>query len=294
MGPKSKSTLADVILRLDILLKENSKLQTQNDKLAKRVEILELLLTKKFTSKSISVSTNTVYEPHSVPDFTPEKTQKKKMHALLISDSIFRHVGGDCPKKDFPQTIEQDITIPISKTSSHQPITLKKIVIPGANCDRLFSEAMYYAREYEFEHVYCHVGTNYHDLLSPEDTSNEISHFLVRIKELFDCPTTYSPILPRIFAHDQQISRSSPISAHSVQLMRQVRDINSDIIETCQRHQIGTMVCPAFIRDCAPVPDRSLLAQDGCHLSRKGVLEMENTLFEHLKVFFWEYYGNDY
>jgi hypothetical protein len=242
----------------------------------------------------------------------PANAPRIKMNALVLSDSIFRHVAGECPKryypdkcdlydiKSLPERIDRDINVfvacqtPKDDTPNWQkrdPITVKKVCIPGADCQRLYLEAVCLAQVYEFEHVYCHVGTNLHDQLSAEDSAVDISRFLAGIKETFKCAVTYSPILPRLRRQDQR-NPLLPISEWTTTLLWALRRINADVYKACEQLKIGTLVCDAFIMDHdEPVPDRSLLAQDGCHLSKKGVVEMEKALIEHIKMSFWESMG---
>ena len=204
----------------------------------------------------------------------------------MLSDSIFRHVGGDCPKvKGDRSPIDKDILVPT--TSKHPPITAKKIVIPGADCPRLFAEAARLEQFYTFDRVICHVGTNYSDVCSRQETTFEIQRFLSAIQDLFDCDVSYSPILPKI-SRDEQENRKRPLSAHTKSIIEAICEINAHVYSFCDDMSIDFLTCDAFIMDpCFPQPRRSLFAYDGTHLFRQGVVEMEHCLFDHLTTLFW-------
>ena len=134
-----KTALGDVVEKLNIILEENLKLRNINDNLEKRVVSLENLLDKKPTQTENEKTINTD------PPRVTVSAKKQPYRVLILSDSIFRHVAGDCPKiKGDTRIIEQDINIPLP--INHPPITAKKIVIPGARCDRLWSEAVHLSK----------------------------------------------------------------------------------------------------------------------------------------------------
>ena len=101
-----KSTLQSVLSKLDQILSENVTLREQNNHLSERIEILEKLLTGNSASDP---------DPPALP--SQPVSQKEKYHALVISDSIFRHVGADCPKKVGVKCAqERDIPLRLSKS----------------------------------------------------------------------------------------------------------------------------------------------------------------------------------
>jgi hypothetical protein len=304
--PKDKKpSLADVITKLDLILGENIQLRAQNEMLAKRIETLEILLQQQSIAPKSNTSVSTSITPEdfvlasSAAPINPpiNDAPKTKFHALVLSDSIYRHVGGDCPKKkkgveQWP--IEQDILIPTSKSASpsNPPIKLKKVVMPGAKCDRLFYEAVRLSREFEFQLVVIHVGTNYFKELHPSDAIKEICEFLTRAKEIFKCNVTFSPILPRFLPKVilEQYDGTFTSSQLTHRLNRTIRKMNEAIYLHCQQEKIDSMLCPEFFMDDDfPVPDKKLLALDGCHLSRGGVVAMETALFEHILLKLYNY-----
>ena len=176
--------------------------------------------------------------------------------------------------------------------TKHPPISVKKVCIPGAACERLYLEALSLTNEFEFERVYCHVGTNLLDQLEEHEVVAEISDFLAGIKDIFNCPVTFSPILPRLRPFDTR-NPHLPISKLTVDILWSIRRINAALYIFCEQNRFDLLVCEPFVMDLAdPCPDRALLALDGCHLSHKGVSMMQKSLYEHLGISFWEWHGN--
>ena len=261
-------------------------LREQNNLLSGRIETLEILLTGDNSARSPLTSPST---PPSQPAETPSPP-KEKYNALIISDSIFRHVGADCPKKvGVKRALERDIPLRLSK--SLPLLKVKKVVIPGARCARLFDEASRLSQRYEFEEVVVHVGTNYinDEDCEPMPIFEEIQQFLGALKGAFKSRITFSPILPRVLREEQEYDqRYEPLSELTLQTIELCRIINHEVHLFCESNSIGSMICPAFIMDAFdPYPDKSLLSRDGVHLSRKGIVRMENCLFDHLAMKFW-------
>ena len=123
-----KIQLGQVIDKLDKILEENISLRTKNEELTKRIVTLETLLSENVITECDEASeANSTITP--CPDTTPFTPQpKQKHHALILSDSIMRHVVKDCPKnkkicrvrkKEFePHPIEQDFFISTKKSIS--------------------------------------------------------------------------------------------------------------------------------------------------------------------------------
>ena len=98
--PDIHATLKELIVKLDSYLAENIKLRELNEALTKntetltkRIETLEQLLSEKNAKEASSTSIDTPSLPVSSPP-----AEKTPYHALILSDSMLRHVGGDCPK----------------------------------------------------------------------------------------------------------------------------------------------------------------------------------------------------
>ena len=86
-----KYKLDNVLTKLDQILDENAKLREQNENFADRILTLENLL--KYNENSD--------EPLAADPAQPvllEAPKKESYHALVLSDSLLRHVGISCPK----------------------------------------------------------------------------------------------------------------------------------------------------------------------------------------------------
>ena len=164
-------------------------------------------------------------------------------------------------------------------------LTVKKVVAPGARAAQLYNIAKELAKTYAFEHVICHVGTNYVPHEHPNDTIEEVSDLLAELKRIFNCRVTFSPILPRITLEDRQADGQN-LSPESLGLLNNIQLINTEIYRFCQRNFIGTALCQAFVMDPRnPVPVKYLLAKDGCHLNRRGIVAMEHSICDVINAF---------
>jgi len=291
-----KDQLGDVITKLNQILEENLSLRKTNENLAKRVETLETLLSENAISECESAETDET--PVSEPAYTPP--EKEKYDTLILSDSIMRHVMKDCPKvtkysawRDKwyePHPIEQDFTIPTKKLQP--PIKGKKVIMPGARCDKLFSEAIRLSQQYTFEAVIISVGVNYRWEWSKEgegETINNIQEFLEALKIIFGCRIAYAPMLP-VSSKNEQDNKSLPVAESTAKLNESIREINSQLVEFCERRNIKQLTCPSFTMDDEnPVPNRHLLAKDGVHLNRKGIVEIDHLIMDYLNTLFWDH-----
>ena len=280
-----QATLNELIKILDTFLMENIKLREQNETLTKRIETLENLLTEK-KDVALPPPSATPSSPVSTPS-----AAKVKYHALIISDSMLRHVGGDCPikstavapRKPKHAALIQDI--PYVAPNQNPPLLVKKIVVPGATSARLYNEAMLIAKDFTFDHVICHCGTNYVPFMHPDDAIEEVSDLLDELKIIFKCKVTFSPILPKLSTDDRQ-SDSWNLSNESKDMINTIRNINSEVYRHCLTNNIGSLLCEDFVMDSRnPVPRKNLLAKDGCHLSRCGIVAMEHTIFEVINTY---------
>ena len=129
---------------------------------------------------------------------------------LVISISIYRHIGVACPKK------KKDPKLPSwAKPSIHTIFTMegkkvKKVVVPGARCPRLLSEVASISQEHSFNEVIVHVGTNYmYTGDPPDETADEIANFLHALANMMpSAKITFSQILPRILGEGAEIRDS--------------------------------------------------------------------------------------
>ena len=276
-----------LIGKLDTIFEANVKLRETNNSLSKRIETLEKLL----TNKEENDSDKPVQSPRN---FAPPK---QKYDTLILSDSILRHVLGDLPKvtktssvtlKQYEPPREADFRIP-TKDSSHPILAGKKVIIPGARCDRLFSEACRLAQNHDFDTIIICVGINHrwgwqH---GANDTIADLTDFLAAVKDLFGCRVAYTPILP-ISSRDEQEKFSLPVSNFTARHIEMIRLINEGVVDFCSKAGIVELVCPPFIMDNdSPMPPRRLLARDGIHLSRNGILAMDHMLWDYFNILYW-------
>jgi len=213
-----KATLKAISEKLDTFLSENIKLREdsqrhreENATLSQRIDTLEALLRDKENTPPPPPPP----KPNTVP------SGRENFEILILSDSMLRHVMGDCPKKkedaklktaimdlQLPfanrqvcqKAIEQDISLKVDSSPNPKihrpPLRVKEVVIPGARAHRLLSEATVLSRAYNFEHVIVHVGTNYVPFV-PEQAITDITKLLDALPHLFPgCRVTFSPILP--------------------------------------------------------------------------------------------------
>jgi len=198
--PSAVSTnqlISELITKLDAFFTENAALRKRNDELASRIETLERRLAEK--PELPSTDSSTAPAPVDPVDLAP----KKKYDALILSDSILRHVGGDCPPKK-PTAVppeklrgewfSQDL--PYVAPKPYKPLLVKKIVAPGARAAKLYNLARGLAKDFSFEHVVVHVGTNYVLYDHQDDNIEEVNDLLAELKTMFNCRITFSPILP--------------------------------------------------------------------------------------------------
>ena len=86
-----KYKLDNVLTKLDQILDENAKLHEQNENFADQILTLENLLK----------NNENLDEPLAADPAQPvllEAPKKESYHALVLSDSLLRHVGISCPK----------------------------------------------------------------------------------------------------------------------------------------------------------------------------------------------------
>ena len=213
---------------------------------------------------------------------------------------------GDCPKKkedaklktaimdlQLPfanrqvcqKAIEQDISLKVDSSPNPKihrpPLRVKKVVIPGARAHRLLSEATVLSRAYNFEHVIVHVGTNYVPF-APEQAVTDITKLLDALPHLFPgCRVTFSPILPRTTPEGKNFPTNE-------ELVKMIREINTTVEHHCESKLYTVITCGAFSAENSDIPlaRRNLLAKDGTHLNRKGIVAMDHTLHDYIYTLF--------
>ena len=238
-----KQSIADQ--KYDTLIAANNALREVNMRLMDRISALERCLRK-----------DTPDEPPSPEDYSPPSyvyskptsplPGKKAYNVLILLDSIYRHVGGECAVKPAPP----NVTPAAGKRARRPPqppviqdiellegIKGLKVVVPGAQCPRLLSEAARVSQHCTFDHVIVHVGTNYSfSELSSFEIAEEIAEFLSEIQCLFQCKVSFSEILPRILdeSYDQLITFSNIIFPNKL------------IARTCEYLKIACMCYDRF------------------------------------------------
>ena len=184
----------------------------------------------------------------------------KKYHdVLILTDSIYRHVGTVCPKQNTP------LNLPFASCFMVGNISVKKVVCPGARCDRLLSLAAELHINHSFGHVIVHVGVNYtRSQMPPLEVADEIKQLLDAVGELFDAKTSFSCALPV----------SNPRMTDYIDI------VNGNVSDFCWVRGYGFIQCMRFM----PRDERaSLLAMDGIHLSSKGARALFFSVAEHIK-----------
>ena len=299
-----KNTLKQINEKLEHLLAENTKLREENAVLRELREE-NAVLSKRIDTLELSQIEKESTSPPPPPSKAPPVSDKQHYEVLILSDSMLRHVMGDCPKKseeiklksakkELPfherkicqQALEQDIPFKVDNSpnprTNRRPIGIKKIVIPGARAPRLLSEAIHLAGSYSFEHVIVHVGTNYVPYASTDQAVSDINGLLDQLPYLFPgCRVTYSPILPRTTPEGKRFPTMDD-------LLEAIREINASVDEHCNQKMYTVLTCEDFTAEHSdmPIARRHLLAKDGCHLNRKGIVAMDHALHDYINTLF--------
>ena len=145
-------------------------------------------------------------------------------------------------------------------------MSVMKVVCPGARSGRLLAEVAYLQNGFSFGHVVVSVGANYlpgpfnRHLLSPESIATEINSLLDEIGNVYRANVTFSCILPQ----------------RDMSTIEFINRINNLVCDHCWPINIGILQCMDFQLDI------SLLANDGTHLSWKGIEAMFKCLCDHI------------
>ena len=286
----SEITLADIMEKLNEFIEENAKLRETNAMLTQRMEHATKRIEQ--LEQQLKISSDSNEQPKEQPIVTPPPARPPKEHfdALVLTDSMFRHVGGDCFKNkrkieaaDPPLkgvALEQDLPPHINADN----LKIKKVVLPGARCSRIWAEASSLALRYTFDHVLVHVGTNYLPYRDQDEAIYQINNLLTSLKELFGCQISWSAIIPRLARDDMPKGPTDELSEDSNFLIEAVRYINTEVIAHNNQSNIGLLLCEPFLMKLHnPVPRKQYLAKDGCHLNRRGIVELEHSMYDHLK-----------
>ena len=184
---------------------------------------------------------------------------------LLLSDSIYRHVGKAIPKKPGPPTaLYQDIMI--------GGISILKVIIPRARCDRLWSEAVYLSASHVFGEIIVCAGANYtpsasrRPLVPPFTAAKDICDLLDSVYDLFQCDTSFSGILPQL----------------GDRYRLQISTMNRQVFDHCYRSGFGLLLPNAFIERFRGQLNARLYAHDGVHAGKLGIETLFKCLAEHI------------
>ena len=307
---KTASALLDLQNRMNNLENQQIPSAPNPEIVSLKNEIADLRLTiQNLLASSLPPPPEPALPPTPIPEYyfegdekiavTPENTTHYDV--LLLSDSIFRHVGQEMPKELPPHlsvkwmkhinihmaaTLSTDIPIRAGPLSVSQAVAgcpavpnlkVKKVVVPGARCPRLFTEALILSKKFSFSEVIVHVGTNYLTVpgCSDSEIAEEVMSLLKSLSDMFRCQITFSPILPRCSEDEQGDHRRDPITAETCELIDRIDSINRQI------NWPYYILCNKFLE---PGDSRfkHLLAKDGVHLNGNGIGAMEKALFEYI------------
>ena len=287
------------------LLQSNNNLIAQNEQYRKSLDDIQSVDSGKQLNDDDAEDVDD--EAASLPsideedDVIFEDDNREYFDYLILSDSIYRHVGKILPRK-------RDLA-PLKDTFNIGNVRFLKFVVPGARCDRLWAEAANLSKEYSIGHVIVSVGTNYipstharfrqtyhqrkpfnlakiqpakrrdyiinsarddirwretSDITPVADVIAEITSLIRRLGYLFCCDVSFSSILPQ----------------KDLSCIRGISDTNSALLDFCNRNGYGFIQHPQFMVSNNKV-DFSLFAMDGVHLRTQGI----DILFSNLKDF---------
>ena len=271
--------------KFDELKSEINELRSTNEKLIKiNAELITYITQNEHLRASIPKDTGDIvapplenhddafsYKPCEVITENIEHSEDKiYIDVLVLSDSIFRHVGGDSPK-------DPSVKGPIYSHLDLGNTTVFKCVISGARVERLWEEAVALNRTHCFSEIIVNVGANY--IPSPQSRNSfwffpppsavglEIKSFLDAIADLFDTDVTFSAIPPRM----------------DMKSFRVISRINSDIHSHCRINNYGVLRCPAFaLRTNGRLDSQLFSRRAGVHLAGPGIRALGSTLRAHI------------
>jgi hypothetical protein len=210
-------------------------------------------------------------------DVLEEDDGREAVDYLLLSDSIYRHFGTQCPKDKFPRGE------PIIETFWLGKIKILKCVVPGADAGRLWIQACALVRDFNVGHVICHVGANYVPtahrnwlhrwkksqlhFTDPTSAGKNIQDLLCGLESLFKCDVVFSMILPHL----------------DYAFIENINDINAAVIEFCELKGFGVIRFPTFERSPFGRLDSRMYAKmDRVHLGPLGIANVWGTVCEHI------------
>lgn len=179
-------------------------------------------------------------------DPIPPSEPKSEQDLLIIGDSIVRDV-------------DSSVINPGSDT------TIK--CLPGARPDDVVAEFRELAKSTSFKRIVVHVGTNLIPKFSPAYTADKITECLEMIRELApSSKIAYSHILPKV----------SDDLLYGINFVNYQVTVNGMTGPT--RTRFGHVShCNSFTNSTGRV-EPSLFSKDGIHLSRKGKIQLNNSI----------------
>ena len=143
--------------KLDTLVAEIKELKATNEKLLLINKSLidqnkqlrnSKCIVEEVVSEIIENMLDVVYVDEHCDAVAISEVSKTHYDCLLLSDSIYRHVGKSIPKTPGPaRALYQKLDI--------RGVTILKVIIPGARCDRLWSEAVLISATHTFSEIIC-------------------------------------------------------------------------------------------------------------------------------------------
>ena len=281
------------------LLKSNNDLFAQNEQYRNSIEDIQSCDSGKEHFEVENDDADSSASDESEEVFVED--EREFFDCLILSDSIYRHVGKPCPKTDNMG--------PLIDTFKIGNVRVLKTIIPGACCDRLWAEAARLNNIYTFGLVILSVGTNYvpsthahfrqtyqqkpfefpanippekrrdflmksarnvirwRQCITPvSQVISDITTLIRRLGTLFFCDVSFSIILPQ----------------KNLSCIRAIGHINSTIIDFCQNNGYGYILHPQFKMINGKL-DLSLFATDGVHLRSRGIDVIFTNLRDHIE-----------
>ena len=236
----------ELISLLKQVLQENKELKTRVVELEKRVAVAA-----------------DVDEVVVVDDPT-----KKNIDLLILSDSIYRHVGVSVPKEAIDRSADPAPIYREFDICSNRVHCLK-IVIPGAKAPRLLAEAQKVAANYTFGEIILHCGANH---IPHDEPSADAADVIVT--ELYNLHLSVRDLFPHSVITFSQLLPMTQVSRRHRQL---ICEVNMRMDSFCQRFKFCILRPHAFAH--APV---KYICRDGVHLSFAGVEAITRVIEQHI------------
>ena len=273
--------------RFELVLKENAELRESNRILTEK---LDRFLEKPDAPPSVandadadddsddddsSFVKDRFIDESDVPYDYDEFTGDEGRNILILSDSMFRHVGVACPRDRRKARLNNDFQPPIvAEFQLEKNAFVKKIVIPGARAENLVRAGSSAAQHDPtvYDEVIFHAGTNYFSTQMPTHVVlGRIKQALLDLTLIYpESEITFSAIVPRC-GGDRESWENYEIAY-----------LNDEIERYCHAKGFGFFSATAF-RDYENRKIGHLYAKDGTHLGRLGIENMQLALRNYIK-----------